>query len=177
VKRYGIDERTVYVAGLSAGGAMAAVLGAAYPDVYAAVGIHSGLPVGSAHDVQSAFAAMRGAPRASRASAAAKGITPAIVFHGDCDATVHPRNGAEVASQCADRHDETLHVVVQRGHVPGGHAYTRSVYKDATGRIVLEHWEVHGAGHAWSGGSSAGSHTDPNGPDAAREMMRFFSSS
>ena len=177
VKRYGIDARKVYVAGLSAGGAMAAVMGAAYPDLYAAIGIHSGLPVGSAHDVQSAFAAMRGAPRASAASAGAGAITPAIVFHGDRDATVHPSNGAQVASQCADRHEETLHVVVQRGQVPGGHAYTRSVHKDATGRIVLEHWEVHGAGHAWSGGSPAGSHTDPNGPDAAREMMRFFSSS
>ena len=177
VKRYGINGRKVYVAGLSAGGAMAAVMRAAYPDVYAAAGIHSGLPVGSAHDVQSAFAAMRGAPRASGASAVAGGITPAIVFHGDCDATVHPRNGAQVASQCADHHEETLHVVVQRGQVPGGHAYTRSVHRDATGRIVLEHWEVHGAGHAWSGGSAAGSYTDPNGPDAAREMMRFFSSS
>ncbi len=173
-KRYGIDEQKIYVAGLSAGGAMAAVMGAAYPDVYAAVGIHSGLPVGSAHDVQSAFSAMRGAPPASTPGAAAGRIVPAIVFHGDRDATVHPRNGAQVASQCADRHDETLVVVVQRGQVPGGHAYTCSVHKDATGRTVLEHWEVHGAGHAWCGGSAAGSYTDPNGPDAAREMMRFF---
>ena len=101
-------------------------------------------------------------------------MVPAIVFHGDRDATVHPRNGAQVATQCADRHDETLVVVVQRGQVPGGHAYTCSVHKDATGRTVLEHWEVHGAGHAWCGGSAAGSYTDPSGPDAGREMMRFF---
>ena len=174
LKRYGVDARRVYVAGLSAGGAMAAVMGAAYPEIYAAIGIHSGLPVGSAHDVQSAFGAMRGAQSASSSGAAAGRVVPAIVFHGDRDATVHPRNGKQVASQCVDRHDETLDVVVQRGQVPGGHAYTCSVYKDAAGRTVLEHWEVHGAGHAWFGGSPRGSYTDPNGPEAAREMMRFF---
>ncbi|HEU5176752.1 MAG TPA: PHB depolymerase family esterase [Burkholderiales bacterium] len=172
VQRHGIDAGKVYVAGLSAGGAMAAVMGAAYPDVYAAIGVHSGLPVGSAHDVQSAFAAMRGAQSSS--GAAAGRVVPAIVFHGDRDATVHPRNGRQVASQCVDRHDESLDVVVQRGQVPGGHAYTCSVHKDAAGRTVLEHWEVHGAGHAWFGGSPRGSYTDPNGPEAAREMMRFF---
>ena len=173
VQRYGIDARRVYVAGLSAGGAMAAVMAAAYPDVYAAVGIHSGLPVGSAHDVASAFAAMRNAPPA-RAPGAAGRIVPAIVFHGDRDATVHPSNGAQVASQCVDRDDKSIDVIVQRGQVPGGHAYTCSVHKDAAGRVLLEHWEVHGAGHAWSGGSAAGSYTDPDGPDASREMLRFF---
>ena len=173
VARYGIDAGKVYVAGLSAGGAMAAVMGSAYPDVYAAIGIHSGLPVGSAHDVATAFAAMRGAP-ASPSGAAAGSVVPAIVFHGDRDATVHPRNGAQVASQCVDRHDEALDVIVQRGQVPGGYAYTCTVHKDAAGRTLLEHWEVHGAGHAWFGGSARGSYTDPSGPDAAREMMRFF---
>ena len=173
LKRYGADTRKVYVAGLSAGGAMAAVMGAAYPDLYAAVGIHSGLPVGSAHDVQSAFAAMRGAPPAS-ASGSAGRIVPAIVFHGDRDATVHPSNGQQVASQCVDREDKSIDVVIQRGQVPGGHAYTCSVHKNAAGRILLEHWEVHGAGHAWFGGSARGSYTDPKGPDAAREMLRFF---
>ena len=172
-KRYGIDARKVCVAGLSAGGAMAAVVAAAYPDVYAAVGIHSGLPVGSAHDVASAFAAMRGGPPV-RASGAAQRIVPAIVFHGDRDATVHPSNGAQVASQCVDHDDKSIDVIVQRGQVPGGHAYTCSVHKDAAGRILLEHWEVHGAGHAWSGGSAHGSYTDANGPDASREMLRFF---
>ena len=173
LRRYGVDARKVYVAGLSAGGAMAAVMGAAYPDLYAAVGVHSGLPVGSAHDLPSAFAAMRGTPPAS-ASGSAGRIVPAIVFHGDRDATVHPSNGQQVASQCVDRDDKSIDVVVQRGQVPGGHAYTCSVHKDAAGRILLEHWEVHGAGHAWFGGSSRGSYTDPKGPDAAREMLRFF---
>jgi poly(hydroxyalkanoate) depolymerase family esterase len=173
VKRYGIDVGKVCVAGLSAGGAMAAVMGSAYPDLYAALGIHSGLPVGSAHDVATAFAAMRGAPPASPSGTAGR-VVPAIVFHGDRDATVHPRNGAQVASQCVERHDESLDVVVQRGQVPGGYAYTCSVHKDAAGRTVLEHWEVHGAGHAWFGGSGRGSYTDASGPDASREMMRFF---
>ena len=174
VQRHGIDSRKVYVAGLSAGGAMAAVMGAAYPELYAAVGIHSGLPVGSAHDLPSAFAAMRGAPPARASGAAAGRVVPAIVFHGDQDATVHPSNGAQVASQCVARDDKSIDVIVQRGQVPGGHAYTCTVHRDSAGRVILEHWEVHGAGHAWSGGSARGSYTDPNGPDAAREMMRFF---
>ena len=177
LKRYCIDARKVYVAGLSAGGAMAAVMGAAYPDLYAAVGIHSGLPVGSAHDLPSAFAAMRGAPPASPAGTAAGSAPralPAIVFHGDRDATVHPRNGEQVVSQCVERNSELIDIMVQQGQVPGGHAYTRRVHRDAEGRVVLERWEVHGAGHAWFGGSTRGSYTDPKGPDAAREMMRFF---
>jgi poly(hydroxyalkanoate) depolymerase family esterase len=174
--RYGIEAGKVYVAGLSAGGAMAAVMGAAYPDLYAAVGIHSGLPVGAAHDLPSAFAAMRGTPPAAPAGAAAGSkprTLPAIVFHGDRDATVHPRNGEQVVSQCMECND-SIDVVMQRGQVRGGHAYTRRVHRDAAGRVVLEHWEVHGAGHAWFGGSSRGSYTDPKGPDAGREMMRFF---
>lgn len=173
--RYGIDARRVYVAGLSAGGAMAAVMGAAYPDLYAAVGIHSGLAVGSAHDVPSAFAAMQGTPssrpavrhRASRA-------VPAIVFHGDQDTTVHPRNGEQVILESVDRIEASYTLSTEQGQVPGGYAYTRTVHSDPEGRVILEHWLVHGAGHAWSGGSPLGSYTDPNGPDAAGAMLRFF---
>jgi poly(hydroxyalkanoate) depolymerase family esterase len=173
--RYGIDARKLYVAGLSAGGAMAAVMGAAYPDLYAAVGIHSGLAAGSAHDVQSAFAAMRGTPPTSPRGAVAgeaSGALPAIVFHGDRDTTVHPRNGEQVI--LVDRNAASNTLSVERGQVPGGHAYTRTVHSDPTGRVILEHWLVHGAGHAWSGGSTRGSYTDPSGPDAARAMIRFF---
>lgn len=176
LNRYGIDARKVYVAGLSAGGAMAAVMGAAYPDLYAAIGIHSGLAVGSAHDVPSAFAAMRGTPPPSPGSADAgqgSGAVPVIVFHGDQDTTVHPRNGEQVILESVDRNAANT-LSVEHGRVPGGHAYTRTVHSDPKGRVILEHWLVHGAGHAWSGGSTRGSYTDPKGPDAAQAMIRFF---
>jgi poly(3-hydroxybutyrate) depolymerase len=96
---------------------------------------------------------------------------PTIVFHGDRDNTVHPRNGDHVI---AEKRARNLQKKVHRGRVPGGHAYTRTIHTDASGQTILEHWEIHGAGHAWSGGSPAGSYTDPRGPDAAREMLRFF---
>ena len=173
MSRYGIDAGKVYVAGLSAGGAMAAVMGATYPDLYAAIGIHSGLAVGSAHDVPSAFAAMRGMPPPARGavSAQATPAVPVIVFHGDRDETVHPRNGDQVISESVDR---SINASVEHGRVPGGRAYTRTVHTDGSGRVIVEHWLVHGAGHAWSGGSVRGSYTDPKGPDAARAMLRFF---
>jgi poly(hydroxyalkanoate) depolymerase family esterase len=175
LNRYGIDARKVYVAGLSAGGAMAAVMGATYPDLYAAIGIHSGLAVGSAHDVPSAFAVMRGTPPRRTVSGQASRAVPVIVFHGDRDATVHPRNGEQVILESVDRNAASSNnLSVERGQVPGGHAYTRTVHSDPTGRVILEHWLVHGAGHAWSGGSPRGSYTDPKGPDAARAMIRFF---
>jgi poly(hydroxyalkanoate) depolymerase family esterase len=162
---YPIDTRRVYVAGLSAGGAMAAVMGVNYPDLYAAVGVHSGLPYGAAYDLPSALAAMRhGHPPAAGTNAPS---IPTIVFHGDRDTTVHPRNGDQVIAQ----QPQTL---VQRGRVPGGHAYTCTLYLDAGGRTVSEQWLVHGAGHAWSGGRSGGMLTEPRGPDASREMVRFF---
>jgi poly(hydroxyalkanoate) depolymerase family esterase len=176
--RYGIDPRKVYVAGLSAGAAMAAVMGAAYPDIYAAVGMHSGLAVGSAHDVPSAFAVMRGMPQAAPRGGASdprKHTVPLIVFHGDRDSTVHPQNSERVVLESSDRNGVPAYrVSVEQGQVPGGHAYTRTVHSDPTGRVMLEHWIVHGAGHAWSGGSTGGSYTDPKGPDAARAMIRFF---
>ena len=171
--RYAIDARRVYVAGLSAGGAMAAVMGAAYPDLYAAIGIHSGLAVGTAHDVPSAFAAMQGTPSATRPGRGkATGPVPTILFHGDRDATVHPRNGEQLIQESVQPDAATRSV--ERGRVPGGHAYTRTTYSDSQGRAIFEHWVVHGAGHAWAGGSAHGSYTDPKGPDAAREMVRFF---
>ena len=175
MRRYAIDPRRVYVAGLSAGGAMAAVLAAAYPDLYAAVGIHSGLAVGSAHDVQSAFAAMQGAPASAQGKRTqgkrTPGALPVIVFHGDRDTTVHPSNGEQLFM---DAVDPAMRASVEQGHVPGGHAFTRTVHRDSSGRIVLERWVVHGAGHAWSGGNPGGSYTDPRGPDAAAAMLRFF---
>jgi poly(hydroxyalkanoate) depolymerase family esterase len=171
-----VDPQRVYVAGLSAGGAAAAVMGSAYSDLYAAAAIHSGLPCGAACDVPSAFAAMReGGPLRYGSGANSAGptrIVPTIVFHGDQDRTVNPHNGEQVLAQAMT--DTELDKSIERGQVPGGHAYTRTLYTDRKGTVMLESWTIHGAGHAWSGGSPAGSYTDPKGPDAMREMLRFF---
>ena len=176
IARYGIDSRRVYVAGLSAGGAMAAVMKATYPDLFTAVGVHSGLAYGAAHDLPSALEAMKGRPRA-RVAGAEHDITPLIVFHGDIDPTVHPRNGDEVLAQSLRGGGASVNASrteVQRGQVPDGHPFTRTVHRDPAGRVIAEHWLVHGAAHAWSGGSDEGSYVDPSGPDATREMLRFF---
>ena len=94
------------------------------------------------------------------------------VFHGDHDRIVHPGNAEQVLWQFGA--GTKLERVVQHGQVAGGHTYTRTLYADASGQVVLEAWVIHGAGHAWSGGSRSGSYTDPQGPDAAQEMLRFF---
>jgi poly(hydroxyalkanoate) depolymerase family esterase len=168
-----VDPGQVYVAGLSAGGAAAAIMGAAYPDLYAAVGVHSGLACGAASDVVSAFTAMRqGMPSAS-AGPRRSGIVPTIVFHGDRDTTVNPVNGDQVLAQ-AEAASGSLRTTVSRGTAPGGIGYTCTIRTAEDGRPISEHWVLHGAGHAWSGGSPAGSYTEPRGPDASREMMRFF---
>ena len=176
---YSVDPQRVYVGGLSAGAAAAAVMGATYPDLYAAIGVHSGLACGAADDLISAFAAMRGDLRYSAASGEATDVredqqpfVPTIVFHGDRDNIVHPRNADHVISYSLRA--SKWQKKVDRGCVPDGHAYTRTIHTDANGRAMLEQWCIHGAGHAWSGGSPAGSYTDPRGPDAAREMLRFF---
>ena len=172
MRDHAVDPARVYVAGMSAGGAEAAVMAATYPDLYAAVGVHSGLPYGAASDMPSAFAAMRqgGAGQASPGR-----LVPTIVFHGDQDGTVNPVNGDRVIEQArAAAASLQATAAVQRGRAPGGLAYTRSVHADMAGKPVLEQWVVQGAGHAWSGGNAAGSYTDPRGPDASREMLRFF---
>jgi poly(hydroxyalkanoate) depolymerase family esterase len=172
---YTIDCSRVYVAGMSAGAAAAAVLGAAYPDIYAAVGVHSGLACGLAQDVGSAFAAMKSSEKARRKAPPRRSPNDApvatIVFHGDRDMTVDKSNGDRFADNLsAPEYAKGVEV----GRSPGGRAYTKTVYTDGGGRSVLEQWCVHGAGHAWSGGSVAGSYTDAQGPDASREMVRFF---
>ncbi len=168
---YSVDPECVFVAGLSAGGAAAAIMGATYGDLYAAVGIHSGLAYGAASDMPSAFAAMRQGSGGGRHGVPRGPTVPSIIFHGDCDGTVHPDNGTQALEQAigATRTQSTVH----RGQIPGGHGYTRTTHADGE-RDILEHWNIHGAGHAWSGGSLAGSYTDPRGPDATKEMLRFF---
>lgn len=182
VRKHRLDDRRVYVAGLSAGGAMAAVLASTYPDLYAAIGVHSGLPFGAAHDLPSALAAMKqgAAAPSSRAPATRMSTVPAIVFHGDRDTTVDPCNGAGVIAQSigATSQDCGLpeaHATVERGCTPDGRSYTRTIHKDDAGTVIAEQWLVHGAGHAWFGGDPAGSYTDPSGPDASEHMLRFFS--
>jgi poly(3-hydroxybutyrate) depolymerase len=173
MRDYSVDPTRVYVGGLSAGAAAAAIMGATYDDLYAAIGVHSGLAYGAASDLPSAFVAMRqGGGSDDRVIPGDGPPVPTIVFHGDRDTTVHPNNGDQILEQSI--RTTSTQKQVHRGRIPGGHAYTRTIHTDASGRGIFEHWNIHGAGHAWSGGSPAGSYTDPRGPDATREMLRFF---
>lgn len=165
IARHRLNARRVYVAGLSAGGAMAAVMGTTYHELYTAMGIHSGLGYAAARDLPSALAAMKGKPGKKRHGTSDARRVPMIVFHGDRDTTVHPSNGEHPMTDTLEK--------TERGYA-NGRAYTRTTHWNASGTPVLEHWLVHGAGHAWSGGSTSGSYTDPLGPDASREMLRFF---
>ncbi len=170
IARHDVDPRRVYVAGLSAGGAMAAILGDAYPDLFAAVGVHSGLPAGSATDVQSAFAAMSGGAQSVRRGPKTGPTPPTIVFHGDADTTVNVVNGERVLRAAGLFASPD----VRRGATAMGVAWSCRPFVDAQGVVRAEEWTVHGAGHAWSGGNLSGSYTDPRGPDASAEMLRFF---
>jgi poly(hydroxyalkanoate) depolymerase family esterase len=173
MRDFPVDAGRVYVAGLSAGGAAAAIMAATYPDLYAAVGVHSGLACGAAHDMASAFSAMRtgGGPHAPSARAT-RTMVPTIVFHGDQDKTVNPVNADQVIAQAKLGTD--LKTTVVRGRSAGGVNFLRTIESDESGRSMLEQWVLQGTGHAWSGGSPQGSYTDPRGPDASREMVRFF---
>ncbi len=171
---YAVDGRRVYVAGMSAGGAAAAIMADAYPDLYAAIGVHSGIACGAASDLPSALAVMRhgGRVAGNAGTDTPARPVPAIVFHGTLDRVVHPSNADAVIAQLLSA--TPIVTSVQEDRVPDGHAYRRILHADATGNTVLEQWVVEGGGHTWSGGSEAGSYTDPLGPDASREMLRFF---
>lgn len=166
--RHRIDPDRVYVAGLSAGGAMAAILGGAYPELFAAVGVHSGLAPGAARDVRSAFEAMKNGAR-GQPNAISR---PTIVFHGDADRTVHPDNAVHLVE--AAGHAQGTRTESEQLDPGGGRKVTRQVHRHPASVGTVEHWLVHGAPHAWSGGSARGSYTDPQGPDASAEMLRFF---
>ena len=189
VVQHGIDPHRVYIAGLSAGGAMAAIVATAYPDVFAAAGVHSGVPSGAAGNVAEALMAMKNGSAnggMGRGGPGAKPLVqqsvPTIVFHGDQDQTVHPRNGEQVVAAVLASHTPSAGSApgtraaaqVEKGISQRGRRFTRSTYCDDSGAPLAEHWVLHGAGHAWSGGSANGSYTDATGPDATREMLRFF---
>lgn len=172
IAEWNVDASRVFAAGLSAGGAAAAIMGGAYPDLFSAVGIHSGLVHGSAQDLPSALSAMRQGARSSAPKQALDKPLRTIVFHGDSDSTVAPVNADQVVAYA--RAGIELTSLTHQGVSPGGSRYTRTVYSDASGMAMVEDWRVHGGGHVWSGGSLAGTYTDPRGPDASREMVRFF---
>ncbi|MBG6078905.1 extracellular catalytic domain type 1 short-chain-length polyhydroxyalkanoate depolymerase [Rubrivivax gelatinosus] len=189
-QRHDVDPGRIYVAGLSAGGAMAVVLGESYPELFAGVGVHSGLPYASAHDIPSAMAAMKGGRgglsraasqrmSAPAVSKVAKRAVPTIVFHGDRDHTVRETNAQEIVRQTVEAHQaqaggQQFQTVIENGTATGGRRYTRTSYREPTGPARIEFWSLHGAGHAWSGGDLSGSYTEANGPDASAEMARFF---
>ncbi len=180
-----VDQARVYVAGLSAGAAMAVILGRTYPDVFAAVGAHSGLPFAAATDMPGAFAAMQGraatpgAGAKSNAAAARRSARavpiPTIVFHGDADRTVNASNGQAIVDDILASHESSDRLASESVRAQaGGRAYTRQIHADDSGLPMVELWDLHGAGHAWSGGNPAGSFTDASGPDASAETLRFF---
>ena len=189
-REHGADARRIFVAGLSAGAAMAVVLGETYPDLFAGVGAHSGLPYGSAHDVPSALAAMKGG---RSGMPGLKGVPGAagpphrqtvqavrlIVFHGDRDHTVQQTNVAHIVQQALEAHGARpgatpLHARTESGVTADGQRFSRTVHADTDGQARIESWTLHGAGHAWSGGDASGSYTDSAGPNASAEMVRFF---
>ena len=197
-KTYSIDNRSVYVAGISAGAAMAVVMGANYPDTFSAVGAMSGLAFKSATTVEGGMAAMKqGAPNPEQLGllaftamrdggvAAKVNRIPLITFHGDADPYLNPINAEQLIRQWAKVNDhlddgkdngsvkaEPMKTV--EGTVPAGHTYTRSIYGDRFGNLLMEKWIIKGLGHAWSGSPSVSPFGDPKGPNASEEMWRFF---
>lgn len=168
IRDHKVDPGKVFIAGLSAGGAAAAIMADAYPEIYAAVGIHSGLACGAAKDMVSAFAAMKQGPASLSPTNRGGKRVPTIVFHGDSDKTVNPCNVDWIVGTSSET------ILESNGRSVGGVEYTCAVHYDTKGEPVIENWTVRGGGHAWFGGSAAGSYTDPAGPDASREMVRFF---
>lgn len=172
-KEFDVRRERVFAAGLSAGGAMAEILAAAYPDVFDAVGIHSGLPYKSAGDVPSAFAAMKGTAAFDPAPLAASDRrSRKIIFHGLADGTVNPVNGERILDE-VERSDISLTRSDLDWPIEGGRV-SRVALKDADGRPAAEQWLVEGGGHAWFGGDPRGSYTQNVGLDASRVMVRFF---
>jgi poly(hydroxyalkanoate) depolymerase family esterase len=181
IAQHAVDASRVSIAGLSSGGAMAVILGRTYPDLFQAVGCHSGLPHRSATSGMGALSAMRaGSDLSSAKQTVPLASIPIIVFHGDVDNTVHQKNSADVVQQSiecymAQAPDESAEIAVyEETGEASGRSFTRHTHCGKTGDVVAEQWTIHGTGHAWSGGNLRGSYTDTRGPDASREMLRFF---
>lgn len=190
--QWSIDARRVYVAGLSAGGALAVILGATYPDIFAAIGVHSGLEYGAASNQLVAVQAMRqGGPNPfvqGQAAYAAMGnaarVVPTIVFHGTNDGSIAPINGDQVVQQWMEtdqlasggtyQPDFADPSSVTGGQVTGGYRYTTFLWNDSQHATMQSYWKVSGLGHAWSGGDPIASFADPLGPDASAAMYAFF---
>ena len=181
--RWRIDRSRVYAAGISAGGAMALILAATYPEVFAAVGVHSAPAYRSAASGGRALGAMRGRGAVIAPLAGAR-MAPVIVFQGTADMVVHARNGTLVADQwqaydtarsAGPRDPQRItrsRAVARRS--ADGRRYTVTRWYSARGRKQLEYWQVEGLGHAWSGGLADGSYSDPRGPRASTAMWQFF---
>ncbi len=193
VAEHNVDADRVYVAGMSAGGAMTSIMGATYPDLYAAIGVHSGLEYKAADNNVAALAAQKtGGPdpdrqgyRAFLSARPEARVLPTIVFHGEDDPVVDVVNAHQTLSQWAQTNDYAHDgsdndsftdepVDVLREQTPEGYDYARSVYEDPEGDVIMEKWIIAGLGHDWSGGDTEGSYADPKGPNASEEMVRFF---
>ncbi len=181
--RHPVDAQRVYAAGISAGGAMAALLAREYPELFAAVGVHSGLRAGAADNVMAALSAMNNGakvgtsetPPTHNSGAAQPAL---IVFHGENDSTVHPKNGAQLVQAALQTalgdKNAALHET-QQGQSNAGQRFTRHLYRGSdSDKVLVEHWLLHNGGHAWSGGSAKVGQTDPKGVSATQEMLRFF---
>ena len=192
--RWHADPGRVYAIGISAGGFETAILAAYYPDLYAAIGIHSGAPYtgpelgcfpGGADTADTA----KLAGDALDAMGPRARVMPVIVIHGDADPAVPYRCGRQAIAQWLG----VDNAVLQREHrpgvpgspggsrdavVPGGHGYTVLSYADGSGCVVAQLLTVHGMGHYWSGGSAdpaSARYSDPRGPSAAAASWAFFS--
>ncbi|HYH79166.1 MAG TPA: PHB depolymerase family esterase [Longimicrobium sp.] len=175
---HGVDSARVYIAGVSAGAAMAVNTAASHPALYAAVAAHSGAPYRAASDVPHALAVMRtGTPDPAILAYALQDALggramPLFAIHGAADAVLAPINSRQLAAQWAG-------VLRLRSAAPerltdGGLGVERSRWSGADGKPVVELMIVERLGHAWSGGSPQGTYTDPRGPDASKAILRFF---